>query len=266
MTQIQDKVIWLTGASSGIGKALAYQLAANGAKLILSARREEELQRVAKYCQDHYQTEVEILSLDLSKPETLENKANQALSFYENIDILIQGSGITQRATAAETQLEVERQIMEVNFFGAIALTKFILPQWQQRKSGHLVIISSLVGKFGTPLRSSYAASKHALQGYFDSLRAEVWRDNIQVTLICPGYVNTPISLSALTATGEKLNQMSKNQANGISPEKCAKEIVKAIKRNQQEVYIGKVEVLAVYLKRFFPTIFTQLVRNFVPK
>ncbi|WP_287717284.1 SDR family NAD(P)-dependent oxidoreductase [Crocosphaera sp.] len=111
---------------------------------------------------------------------------------------------------------------MEVNFFGAITLTKFILPQWQKQQSGHLVVISSLVGKFGTPLRSTYAASKHALHGYFDSLRAEVWRDNIQVTLICPGYVNTPISFNALTATGEQLNHKSENQAQGISPERCA--------------------------------------------
>ena len=155
---------------------------------------------------------------------------------------------------------------MEVNFFGAITLTKFILPQWQKQQSGHLVVISSLVGKFGTPLRSTYAASKHALHGYFDSLRAEVWRDNIQVTLICPGYVNTPISFNALTATGEKLNQMSENQAQGISPEQCAKGIVKAIKNNKEEVYIGKIEVLAIYLKRFFPNIFSKLVRNFVPK
>ena len=265
MTQIKDKVIWLTGASSGIGEALSYQLAAKGAKLILSARREQELQRVANYCRTQYQAEVQILCLDLTQCETLADKAYQAFNYYRTVDILIHGSGITQRSTAAETQLEVERKIMEVNFFGAITLTKLILPQWQKQQSGHLVIISSLVGKFGTPLRSTYAASKHALHGYFDSLRAEVWRDNIRVTLICPGYVNTPISFNALTATGEKLNQMSKNQAQGISTEQCAKGIVKAIKNNQQEVYIGKIEVLAIYLKRFFPNIFSKLVRNFVP-
>ena len=266
MTEIKDKVIWLTGASSGIGEALSYQLAAKGAKLILSARREQELQRVANHCITQYQAEVQILCLDLTQSDTLAEKAQQALNYYGTIDILVHGSGITQRATAAETQLEVERKIMEVNFFGAITLTKFILPQWQKKKSGHLVIISSLVGKFGTPLRSTYAASKHALHGYFDSLRAEVWRDNIQVTLICPGYVNTPISFNALTATGEKLNQMSENQAQGISPEQCAKGIVKAIKNNKEEVYLGKIEVLAIYLKRFLPNIFSKLVRNFVPK
>ncbi|MDJ0509293.1 MAG: SDR family oxidoreductase [Crocosphaera sp.] len=266
MTQIKNQIIWLTGASSGIGEALAYQLAANGAKLILSARREKELQRVAAYCNSEYQADVKILCLDLTQSETLANKANQALNYYGKIDILIHGSGITQRATVIETQLNVERKIFEINFFGAITLSKFILPQWQKQQSGHLVIISSLVGKFGTPLRSSYAASKHALHGYFDSLRAEVWRDNIKVTLICPGYVNTPISLNALTGTGKKLNQMSQNQAQGISPEKCAKEIIQAIKKNKQEVYIGRLEILAIYLKRFFPTIFAKLVGNFVPK
>jgi short-subunit dehydrogenase len=136
----------------------------------------------------------------------------------------------------------------------------------QQKQSGHLVIISSLVGKFGTPLRSTYAASKHALHGYFDSLRAEMTKDNLQVTLICPGYVNTPISFSALTPNGEKFNKMSINQEKGISPEECAIKILKAIEKNQQEVYIGKSEVLAVYLKRFFPHLFAQIVSNFVPK
>ncbi|WP_107667445.1 SDR family oxidoreductase [Cyanothece sp. BG0011] len=266
MTEIRDKIVWLTGASSGIGEALAYQLAANGAKLILSARREQELQRVAQHCQQEYKANVNILSLDLSQSETLITKAQQALNCYGKIDILIHGSGITQRSTATETQIDVERYMMEVNFFGAIALTKFILPQWQQQKSGHLVIISSLVGKFGTPLRSTYAASKHALHGYFDSLRAEIWRDNIKVTLICPGYINTNISLNALTANGQKWNKKDQHQAQGITPEKCAKSIIKAIQTNKAEVYIGKIEILAIYIKRFFPRIFRQLIRNFTPK
>ena len=266
MTEIRDKIIWVTGATSGIGEALVYQLAAKGSKLILSARREQELQRVAQQCQNKYKTDVKILPLDLTKPETLTEKAKQALDYYGTIDILIHGSGVTQRSTVAETQLNVERYMMEVNFFGAIALTKVILPQWQQQQSGHLVIISSLVGKFGTPLRSTYAASKHALHGYFDSLRAEVWRDNIKVTLICPGYVKTNISFNALTATGKPWNKMDKNTDQGISSEKCAQSIIKAIEKNKAEVYIGKIEILAVYLKRFFPGIFRRLIRNFTPK
>lgn len=266
MTKIRDKIIWVTGATSGIGEALAYQLAAKGSKLILSARREQELQRVAQQCQTKYKTEVKILSLDLTKAETLTEKGKQALNYYGNIDILIHGSGITQRSTVVETQLNVERYIMEVNFFGAIALTKLMLPQWQQQQSGHLVIISSLAGKFGTPLRSTYAASKHALHGYFDSLRAEVWRDNIKVTLICPGYVNTNISINALTATGQPWNKRNTNQTQGISPKKCAQSIIKAIEKNKAETYIGKIEILSVYLKRFFPRIFRRLIRNFTPK
>ncbi len=137
MTQIKDKVIWLTGASSGIGEALSYQLAAKGAKLILSARREQELQRVANHCRTQYQAEVQILCLDLTQSETLAAQAHQALNYYGTVDILIHGSGITQRSTAAETRIEVERKIMEVNFFGAITLTKLILPQWQKQQLGH---------------------------------------------------------------------------------------------------------------------------------
>lgn len=262
MTKLHHKTIWITGASSGIGEALAYQCTAQETKLILSARRETELQRVAQHCSG----EVQILPLDLTNSETLPEKAEKALSFYGGIDILINGSGISQRGTALETPISVVREIMEVNFFGAIALTQAVLPFMQQKQSGHIVIISSVVGKFGTPLRSTYSASKHALQGYFDCLRAEMSKDNLQVTLVCPGYVNTPISFSALTPTGEKFNKMSINQAKGISPEECATKIIKAIEKNQHEVYIGKSEVLAVYLKRFFPRVFAQIVPYFNPK
>ena len=265
MTKIQDQVIWLTGASSGIGEALAYQLAAKGGKLILSARREAQLQEVAQKCRRQGVSEIQILPIDLTQSEILRSKAEQAVKFYGKVYIVIHGSGITQRGTAAQTFLGVEREIMEVNFFGAIAVTKFILPQWQQKQSGHVVVISSIVGKFGAAQRSAYAASKHALHGYFDSLRAEVGQDNIKVTIICPGYVNTPISLNALTPTGTKFNKMNINQVNGISAEVCAMKIIKAIEKNQQEVYIGKMEVLGVYLKRFFPRLFAQIVPKFVP-
>ena len=262
MTQLENKVIWITGASSGIGKALTFQLASQGCKLILSSRRLEKLEEVKQSCQGINLENIRILPLDLAKSESLIVASQQAVKFFGKVDILINNGGISQRSLALETSLEVEREIMEVNFFSAITLSKLILPQMIARKSGHLVIISSLVGKFGSPFRSSYAASKHALHGYFDSLRAELWQDNIQVTLICPGYIQTQISVNALNARGEKHNQMDKNQVQGIPVAKCADRIIQAIINNKQEVYIAKKEIIAVYLKRFFPYLLSKIIRG----
>jgi short-subunit dehydrogenase len=264
MTQLLGKVVWITGASSGIGEALTYEMARQGAKIILSSRREDELQRVKNNClgeSEHYK----ILPLDLTKVETLKSSAEQAESFFGQVDILINNGGISQRALASKTSMEVEREIMEVNFFSAIAVTKYVLPKMIARQSGHLIAISSLVGKFGTPFRSTYAASKHALHGYFDSLRAEIWKENIKVTIICPGYIQTNVSLNALTETGDKYNIMDKNQAEGLPASQCAKAIIKAIQSNQEEIYIGGKEIAGVYLKRFFPNLLSKVVRQIQP-
>ncbi|WP_013324699.1 SDR family oxidoreductase [Gloeothece verrucosa] len=262
MSEIKNKVIWITGASSGIGEALAYQIAEKGGKLILSARRENELQRVKDNCKGINPDEIKILPLDLNQPDTLPILAQEAISLFGTVDILINNGGVTQRSLAVETSSEVERIIMEVNFFAAITLSKSVLTVMKKQQSGHLVIISSVAGKVATKMRSSYAASKHALQGYFDSLRAEVWQDNIKVTLICPGYVKTSISLNAFTAEGAKYNQMDKNQELGISVDVCAQKILQAIEKDQEEIYIARKEMIAVYLKRFFPGILSKIVKN----
>lgn len=262
MSQIKDQVVWITGASSGIGEALAYQMAAEGAKLILSARRVEALERVKKACGEVAQSRIELLPFDLSKPETLSSVVNKALELFGRIDILINNGGISQRSLAKDTLPEVDRRIMEVNYFGATALTKYLLPSLLSRKSGHVVNISSLVGKFSTPYRSGYAASKHALHGFFDALRAELWKHGIKVTMVCPGFVRTNISFNALTGKGQQHNKMDQAQANGISPESCARSIIKAIKKNRNEIYIGGKEKYAVFLKRFFPGLFSRIVRK----
>jgi dehydrogenase/reductase SDR family protein 7B len=201
MSNLQNKVIWLTGASSGIGEALAYALAKENVKLILSARREDELQHVADKTQlptaDYL-----ILPLDLSAPETFESKKSEALKKFGHIDILINNGGVSQRSLAKDTLVEVDRKIMEVNYFGTIALTKVLLPDFIKQKSGLLVVVSSAVGKFGSPWRSGYSASKHALHGFFDSLRAEIYNDGIKVLLVCPGFIQTNVSVNALIGTG----------------------------------------------------------------
>lgn len=261
MTQIKDRVVLLTGASSGIGEALAYKLAIKGAKLVIAARRESELNRVKLACQNP--ADVAVLSLDLGEVNTLTQKVKDAEAFFGPIDILINCGGISQRSKIIHTELEVDRKIMEVNYFGTIALTKAVLPSMIARKTGHHVIITSATGIISTPLRSSYAAAKHALHGFFDSLRSEHYNDNMKVSLILPGFIKTQISLNALVGDGSKQNTMDDAQANGMSADECAAHIVKAIEKDKEEVYIGGMkEVAAIYVKRFFPALFSRIVRK----
>ncbi len=259
MSGIANKVIWITGASSGIGEALAKQLAVNHNKLILSARRTEELERVKNELPVAGRQEAAILPLDLADAGSLSDKARQALQLFGRIDILIHSGGISQRSLTIDTDMAVYRRLMEVNFFGTIALTKAVLPDMIAKNYGHIVVISSVVGKIGSPYRSGYAASKHALHGFFDSLRAELYGKNMYVTLVTPGFVRTAISQKALTADGREYKKMDEGQAKGMPAEECAAQIVKAIEHKKYEIAPGGKEILAIYLKRFFPGIFAKV-------
>lgn len=262
MSSLNNRVIWLTGASSGIGEALTYELAKKGAKLILSARRKEELEKVKGNCIPGSQPNIRILPIDLASPNTLQLSVEAAVQTFGHIDILINNGGISQRSFAKDTLLEVDRRIMEVNYFGAVGLTKYLLPYFIKQGGGHFVVISSLTGKFGTPYRSGYAASKHALHGFYDSLRAELWKEKINVTMVAPGFIHTPITLSALTGDGKPLNKMDEAQYRGKPVKWCASKIVKAIEKQKEEVYIGGREVYGVYIKRFFPSLFSKIIRK----
>lgn len=253
-------VIWITGASSGIGEACAKKFSKEGFAVVLSARKVTELQRVASQCTSP--DSVKILPLDLSKSEEMTGKVAEAIGFFGQVDILLHNGGISQRSLVQETKIEVDRKLMEVNYFGTVALTKAILPHFIHRKTGQFGVVTSLVGKFGSPFRSSYAASKHALHGFFDTLRAEHHDDGIAVTMICPGFIRTQVSVNALTADGSPLGEMDEAQAKGMSPEDCADEIFSAIIRKKEEVYIGGNEKFAVYLKRFFPGIFSKILQK----
>ncbi|MCW5909911.1 MAG: SDR family oxidoreductase [Cyclobacteriaceae bacterium] len=265
MKYFSGKVVWVTGASSGIGEALAYELARQGAKLILSARRKEELERVKGNCPIATQGHVKILPLDLSEPATLRLCTEAAIQLFGQVDMLINNGGISQHSLAKETQPEVDRRIMEVDYFGTIALTKYLLPHFLSRKAGHIVTISSVMGKIGTPYRSGYAAAKHALHGFFDSLRAELWKDSkeIYVTIICPGWIKTNITLHAVTGDGSALNKMDGSTQTGMPPATFAVKALKAVARRKEEVYIGGFkETFAVYLKRFLPGTFSRIIRK----
>jgi len=257
---MKDQVIWITGASSGIGEALVRKFDAEGYKLIISSRNKPLLSQIKE--KSLHPENLYVLPLDLVNSDSFEETCNEAASVFGKIDVLINNGGISQRSLVSETGLAVDRKIMEVNFFGTIALSKALLPYFQKQNKGHFVVISSLVGKFGSPYRSAYAASKHALHGFFDSLRAEHYKDNILVTMICPGFIRTNVSINALTGDGSPLNKMDDAQQKGISPETCALEIFNAVKKRKEEVLIGGKEKYAVYLKRFFPALFSKILRK----
>jgi short-subunit dehydrogenase len=257
----KNKVIWITGASSGIGEALTYALHKQGAKLIISSRRPESLQKVKNRCADNVEN-IHILPLDLSESNCLPQKAEEALHIFGSIDYLFNNGGVSQRSLALDTDMHVIRNIMEVNFFGTVALTKAVLPAMIERGQGHIVVTSSVMGKLGTRLRSTYAASKHALHGWFDSLRQEVYDQNIRVTLVCPGFIKTDITVNAIKGDGSKLGKMSKGQQNGMPAEECAKKMLAGIKKGKEELYIGGKEVWSVYLKRMSPRLLNKILRN----
>lgn len=256
-----NKVIWITGASSGIGKALAIELSHQNAKLIISSRKKEALVEVKNGCKSP--ENVKIVLLDLEEYSQLSSTVAEAISTFGKIDILVNNGGISQRSLVKDTHILVDKRIMDVNYLGTVALTKAILPHFIENKNGHFVVTTSIVGKIGTPLRSSYAASKHALHGFFDSLRAEHHKDNIAVTLVCPGFVNTNVSINALTGDGTPQQKMDVATQNGIEPERFAKLMAKAIQNKKEEVYIsGFKEKLGVYVKRFFPKILSVMIRK----
>ncbi len=261
-----NQVIWITGASSGIGEALAYALAARGAKLILSSRREAELERVKSNCRNPEQ--VKVLLLDLANTASLEAKVPAAIALFGHIDIMVHNGGITQRGLIAETEIAVHREVMELDYFSYIILTKALLPHFLERKTGHFVVTSSVMGKIGTPMRAAYAAAKHALHGYFDCLRAEVVSDGIKVTIITPGYIRTPIA--TIFGDGKLSYTMSDQIGGGFSAEKTAEQIVKAIRKKAYESYVGKFmgeERLALIVTRVWPGLFTRLIPKMgVPK
>lgn len=260
MNYFENKVVWITGASSGIGEELAIQLSRIGARIVLSARNKSALELVLSKM-SHSDKHL-VLPLDLEKQDTFPSLCQQIIDFYGRVDMLFNNGGLSQRSEVHETSMEVDRKIMEINYFGNIALTKTVLPYFRQQKSGHIIVTSSVAGKFGFFLRSAYSASKHALQGYYESLLLEEEKNNVAVTILCPGKINTPISMSALHGNGEKHNEMDHNQATGMPISICVTKIIDAVAKKKKEVLIGNREIYAVYIKRFLPALFWRIIKN----
>lgn len=266
MKHFKDKVVWITGASSGIGEALAYAFSAEGAMLILSSRRVAELERVKKACVNA--GSVRVLPLDLEDAASLGGKTAEAIALFGQVDIIVHNGGISQRSLVVDTNMEVHRRVMELDYFSYVALTNHLLPHFLERKAGHVVVVSSVMGKLGTPMRSSYAAAKHALHGFFDCLRAEVSGSNIRVTVLTPGYIRTNISLNAVTGDGSALGVVGENIQNGLGPDKAAGQILHAIAAGRYEAYIGKfgMEKIGLWVNRFFPGFVIRRASKLSPK
>ncbi|RIV30613.1 SDR family oxidoreductase [Flagellimonas lutimaris] len=258
MSSINGKTIWVTGASSGIGKSLVITLSSYSCNLIISSRRKDELMKVKELCESP--ENISILPLDLKNHEEMENLAQKAISFYGKVDILVNNAGISQRSLIKDTKLEVYEQLMDINYLGTVALSKAILPHFIANKYGHFVTVTSLMGKFGSPYRSGYCGAKHALHGFFDVMRMEHEKDGVKVTMVCPGFVQTNVAKNALTADGSPQKDDDVATQNGITPELAAKKMISAIEKDKFEVYVGGKEVKGVYLKRFFPKLLHKMV------
>jgi len=261
---IDQKVVWITGASSGIGEALAYEYNNNGYYVILSARKVAELKRVQTSLSNPSLSKV--VPLDVGQYNSIEEKTAPIIKELGRVDVLINNAGISQRSDVVDTRLEVYEQIMDVNFRGSVAMAKAVLPSMYARKSGNICVISSVMGKLTTPSRSGYAASKFALHGFFESLRSESMEHGVQVTMIIPGYIRTNVSKNAVTADGSAHGQMDQVQDNGMAPEKLAKKVFRAVEKNKAEMASGGSEMWAIQLNRFFPSIFRKIVPSFRPK
>lgn len=253
--RFKDQVVWITGASSGIGEALAVAWSREGATLVLSARNAAELERVRNACVDPQKHRV--LPLDLTDTSAIAAAANAV----PRVDILVHSGGVSQRSFAAETDLATDRAIMDLNYFGTVALTKAVLPSMLARRSGHIVPITSVIGYVGIPTRSAYSASKHALHGFFESLRAETAKDGIAITIVVPGYIRTKVSENALRGDGTRHGQLDETHAKAMLPEDAAPRILDAVARKKAEVRVGGKEIWAVVMRRFLPGLTRRVLR-----
>jgi dehydrogenase/reductase SDR family member 7B len=262
-TYFSDKKIWITGASSGLGEQLAYELAKEGARLVLSARRLDELERVKKGCKNP--DKVELVPFDLAVEKSALEAFEVIKKSSQPIDILFNNGGISQRSEALQTKTETEREIFEVNYFSNILLSKLVASEMIRENSGHIVITSSLLGKWGFHTRSSYAASKHALHGYYDSMRMELENKGLIITIVTPGFLATNISKNARSEDGGNTQLMDHNQANGLSAKEGAIQIMRGVAQKKNEFAVGSKEILGLKMRRFFPSWFEKILRKQSP-
>ncbi len=260
MDYFKDKIIWIIGASSGIGEELAKALSKKESYLILSSRNKTALSHL-RLKLHHPERHIE-LPIDLEESDKFHEAFETIKKKYGGLDLMFNNGGISQREEAIDTDLLIDRKIMEINYFGNIALTKVVLPYFHNHKKGHIIVTSSIAGKFGFFQRSAYSASKHALHGYYESIALEGIKHNLTITMLCPGKINTEISTNALHGNGEKHMIMDHNQETGMPVERCVQQILKAVSNKKREILIGNKEIWIVYIKRFFPNLFWKIIQK----
>lgn len=256
----KNKTVWITGASSGIGRQLAIELSkSDGIKLILSARNLGKLEEVKGEC---IGSSVNVIRLDLEDHDGIQDVFESHISHLSQVDIVFHNGGISQRSMTEDTSFDVYEKLIDVNYLGTVKLSLLLLPYFQKRNKGHFVVTSSSAGKFGVPMRSGYSASKFALHGFFEALKAELYDSNINITMICPGFIRTEISKHSLTGNGKLQGTMDEAQLNGMSVEACVNYIIRDVSRLKFESYIGgfKESKLAIYVSRYFPSLFRRII------
>lgn len=257
--------VWIVGASSGIGEAMALEYAARGASVNLSARRIERLEQVAASVRERSPSAAaHVVPLDVTHNEQISEATDKAWNAFEGLDTVVLCAGVSQRSLAQDTIVDVDRRLMEINYFGPIAITKALLPRMIAQRSGRFIVISSIAGRVGTPMRSAYAASKHALHGFFDSLRAELYSHGISVSIACPGYVQTSITLNSLVGDGSTYGRVDDVISHGMPASTCAKAIIDRAARGAEEFVVatGK-EQFAVSAKRYAPRLLSRILRDY---
>lgn len=264
MKNFKDKIIWITGASSGIGEEFARQASDMGATVILSSRRKEELERIKNSLENP--DNAYVLPLDMEAQDTFAAKVKEVIDQYGRVDLLFNNAGISQRSTTEETSIEVDRRLMEINYFGTVALTKALMPFLRKQSESHIAVTSSLAGKFGFYQRSAYAASKFALHGFFETLRLEEEDHNIKVAMLCPAGIKTNISQNALDGSGRQYGKSSTLQEEGMPVDTCVRKMIAAIRKEKSEVIIGQgMEPISVKVKALFPELFLKMIKKKKP-
>lgn len=258
---LSGQVVWITGASSGIGEALVKQFAARGAQVVLSARRVSELQRVLGQLPD--QSSHLIVPMDVVDAASVTTAFEQVMTIKGRVDWLINNAGISQRALITDTTADTDRRIMEIDYFAPVALTRKVLPVMLKQGGGHVAFVSSVAGLLGTQYRASYAAAKGAIHLWANSLRAEVGDQGIHVAVIFPGFVHTNVSVAALTGDGSALGSMDDAQAQAMSSDDFAKQTLNALLSQQEYIVIGGLkEKVGVWLSRLSPSLMYKVIRR----
>ncbi|CAM9904736.1 unnamed protein product, partial [Phaeothamnion confervicola] len=257
---LQNKVVWITGATSGIGEQLALTAAEAGATgIVLSGRRKDALEAVRAACAAAG-AKAAVEAFDVCDADAAHAHAAAALAHFGRVDVLVNCAGISTRGSVSDTALAVDRRVMDANFFGPVALTKAVLPHMLQRGSGAFVTVNSVQGLLGVPFRASYGASKHAATGFFDALRAEVAAAGLTVTSVYPGYVRTALSLNAVTSDGTAHGKMDAATASGMDPRYVARRTWEAAAHGRDQIILVELKVrLAIMLRTLMPGLMAKI-------